>query len=211
MRGEIGASYFLSSEALERIHRTNDKCKVIVTLRDPSARTFSYYLLYHRKGEVRGDFHSSLREMPRLFESSRYEVLLPRWIERFGKSRILILLLQDIASRPEQELNRVHDFLGVAKWVEYELIGQRIYAASMPKYPRIARVATQMSIQMRRRELHWPVDFAKRMGMRKIYRGGAVDLSLSAESRASLIERFVPTIEYVEEVLDRPLPEWKAV
>jgi hypothetical protein len=211
LRGEIGASYFFSLEALERIHRHNEKCKVIVNLRDPVSRTFSFYLVYRRRGELRGDFHASLSEMPRLLESSRYEILLPRWIERFGKERVLILLLQDMAARPEEELRRVHNFLQIGEWMDYGLIGQRIYEAAMPKYPRMAQVATQLSTGMRRKNLNWLVDFGKRMGLRWVYQGGVMNLSLDPESRASLIERFVPTIEYVEELLDRPLPEWKVV
>jgi hypothetical protein len=211
LRGEIGASYFFSPEAVERIYRHNERCKVIVNLRDPVARTFSFYLLFYRRGELLGDLDSSLKEMPRLLESSRYEILLPQWIERFGRERVLIILLQDVAVHPQQELHRVHDFLQVARWVDHDLMGQRIYAASMPKYPRVARVATQLASGMRRRDLNWPIDFATRMGMHRIYRGGAMDLSLTTASRASLIERFVPTIEYVEKLLDRPLPEWKTV
>jgi hypothetical protein len=212
MKGEIGASYLGSSAALERIYRHNEQCKVIANLRDPVARTFSFYLHYRRKGTLRGDFLSGIEEMPRIFESSRYDILLPRWIERFGRDRILVILLQDVASRPVQELQRVHDFLQVSEWMDPDVIGQRIYAASMPKYPRMARVATRVSTQMRRKELHWAVDFAKKIGMRgKIYSGGAMDVSLDPESRASLIERFLPTIEYVEDLLDRPLPEWRTV
>lgn len=209
LRGEIGATYFSSTEALERIYHENETCKVIVNLRDPVARTFSFYLHYRRKGTLRGDFISSLGEMPKLFDSSRYEILLPRWIERFGKDKLLILLLQDIASRPAQELQRVHDFLEVRPWMDKDVIGQRIYAASMPKYPRIARFATQISTQLRRNEFHRAVDFARKIGMRRIYQGGAMDVKLNAETRASLIERFLPTIQYVEELVDRPLPEWR--
>lgn len=212
LRGEIGASYFGSVEALERIHQHNSECKIIVNLRDPVARAFSFYLHYRRKGTVRGGFLQGLEELPRIFESSRYEVLLPRWVERFGRDRILIILLQDVAECPEEELRRVHRFLEVGEWLNRDVIGQRIYAASMPKYPKLARVATQVSTQLRRKEFHWAVDFARRVGMRKvIYQGGGMNFSLDAESRATLIERFLPTIEYVEDLLDRPLPEWRAI
>lgn len=210
LRGEIGASYFGRIEALERIHRHNEMCKVIVNLRDPVARTFSFYLHYHRKRTLRGDFVASLGEMPRLFDSSRYEILLPRWIERFGRERVLIILLQDVAAHPEQELRRVYDFLDVYPWLNRDVMEQRIYGASMPKYPRMAQVATQISTQLRRKDFHWAVDFARKVGMRKIYQGGALDLKLDAEIRALLIERFLPTIEYVEELLGRPLPEWRS-
>jgi hypothetical protein len=212
MRGEIGATYFSSSEARERIHRHNPACKLIVNLRDPVARSFSFYLHYRRKETLRGDFLSSLREMPKLFESSRYDVLLPQWIERFGRDSILIILLEDVAERPEEEIRRVHEFLKVGQWLDRDVIGQRIYAASMPKYPRMARVATHVSTQLRRQEFHWAVDFARKMGMRKIiYQGGDMNLSLDQEVRASLIERFLPTIEYVEALLDRSLPEWRSI
>jgi 6-phospho-beta-glucosidase len=211
LRGEIGASYFSSSEALQWIRQHNPECKVIVNLRDPVARAYSFYLLYRRRGEARGDFLSSLGEMPNLLESSRYETLLPRWIEAFGRDHVLILLLQDVAARPEQELHRVHDFLKVEEWMDYDVIGQRIYESSMPKHPRMARVATQIANQLRRKDHHWAVDFAKRMGVGRVYRGGGMNRQLDAESRASLIDRFLPTIEYVEELLDRQLPEWKTV
>jgi hypothetical protein len=211
LRGEIGASYFGNPSALERIHRHNERCKVIVNLRDPVARTFSFYLHYRRKERLRADFLTSLTEMPKLFESSRYDVLLPRWIESFGRDRVLIILLEDVAAFPEEELRRVHDFLEIGNWMNHDVIGQRVHAASMPRYPRVARVADRVATQMRRKELDWAVDFAKRIGMRRIYRGSPVDLSLDASTRASLIERFLPTIEYVEDFLDRPLPEWKAV
>jgi hypothetical protein len=207
---EIGPTYFADPAAAERIHAHNPGCRVIVSLRDPAARTFSLYLHHLKKGRVHGDFAAALRQMPELLETSRYAVHLPRWLAVFGAEQVRVVLHDDIAREPERVLDEVYAFAGLAPVPAPREARERVNAASLPRYPRLARAATAGADWLRGRGLYGAVNLAKRLGLKRVYRGrrGGVP-ALDHETRALLVRRLEPDIAYVETLLGRELPGWR--
>ncbi|HEU0299879.1 MAG TPA: sulfotransferase [Longimicrobium sp.] len=207
---EIGPTYFAEPAAAERIHAHNPACRVIVSLRDPAERTFSLYLHHLKKGRVPGDFAAALRQMPELLETSRYAVHLPRWLRVFGAERVRVVLHDDIAGHPERVLQEVYAFAGLAAVPAPPEARERVNAASLPRYPRLARAATTGAEWLRGRGLYGAVNLAKRLGLKRVYRGrrGGVP-ALDRETRALLVRQLEPDIAYVEMLLGRELPGWR--
>lgn len=209
---EMGPSYFDVPEAGRRLREHNPDCRIIISLRDPVARSFSLYLHHKRKGRLNCSFREAIQKMPRIIDASRYRKHISRWAEMFGMERILVILLEDISSSPALVLERVYDFIGIARVSAPSEAGESVYVASLPHSPALARLATNGAGWLRDKGLHGLVEFAKGLGLNRVYTGfrGALP-ALKPEMRRELVREFEPDIAYVEELLGRPLTEWRDV
>jgi hypothetical protein len=149
-------------------------------------------------------------EIPCIITASHYRRHISRWIEGFGQEQILIILLQDIASSPEQVLKQIYDFLKIPHIPPPAVAEERVYTASLPRFPILARLATLSSEWLRDKRLYAPLQFAKKIGLKRVYTGTSDSLpTLATEIREALIQKFEPDIVYVENLLNRSLPEWR--
>lgn len=131
---EATPSYLYHPEVPERLWRYNKDLKLIVILREPSARAVSAYIMYHHhfsKGK-RSKFYDkrefskaisteiSHLEKGKTFVDYRgyvarglyFEQLL-RYYEYFPKEQILVLESEDLKEKPEISLEKVQSFLGI--------------------------------------------------------------------------------------------------
>jgi hypothetical protein len=207
---EIGPSYFDAPETAPRLRGHNPHARIIINLRDPADRSFSLYLHHTRRGRLDGTFQEAVAEMPRIIDSSHYRKHMSRWIEAFGRERVLIILLQDISSSPEQVLGQVYDFLKVPHIPLPAVAKKRVYIASLPRFPILAKLATLGSEWLRDRRLYGPLQLAKKVGLKRVYTGDSDSLpTLVPETREVLIREFELDIAYVEDLLGRSLDEWR--
>ncbi|MEP7359965.1 MAG: sulfotransferase [Chloroflexota bacterium] len=126
--GEASTSYLESPLAASRIHDFNPDARIIAMLRDPVAMIASLHSMrvsqglehsaslsaalddeQRRRGfGVVGD-QSSIRYRDR----ARFSSMLPPWFDAFGRDRVHIVLLEDMAADGAGQFERVLLFLGV--------------------------------------------------------------------------------------------------
>jgi hypothetical protein len=114
--GEISPSYFCDPLAPARVHQYNPDVKLILTLRDPIARAFSNHLHEIRKGHFHGTdlrFETGLENNPMYVFQSRYGTHLAGWLEVFPRSRVLMLVQEEIQSDPLAQARRLYRFVEV--------------------------------------------------------------------------------------------------
>lgn len=134
--GEITPYYLFHPAAPARIAATVPGAKLIVLLRDPVDRAISGYFHSRRHGmepldiaeafdaeqERTRDAERGLAEPGRRNSShqwhgyvarSRYELQLPRYLERFPRSQILLLRSEDLFAEPGVAWHGLLDFLGL--------------------------------------------------------------------------------------------------
>ncbi len=114
--GEGSTTYTMRpefEETAKRIHAYNPQMKHIYITRDPIERIISNYA--HRL--VRKRTHKDLQTEIQNYESytmrSKYYYQISPFIELFGKDRILLLLFEDLISRPQNTLVEIAHFLGI--------------------------------------------------------------------------------------------------
>jgi len=209
--GEIAPTYFDVPEVPDRVCRTVPSCDILISLRHPAERAFSLYLHHLRKGRVSGSFRDAVEQKPRILQSGRYATHIPRWLSTFGREQVHVLFLQDVKERPQEVLNQICTWLGVEPMRLPDQADQKVNAASMPRFPWLARIASLLTVQLHSAGLHRVVEFGKRLGLRSVFFAGGEDEmpSLSAEDRAFLIAEYESDIEYVEEVTGRSLSHWR--
>ncbi|MBR8827301.1 MAG: tetratricopeptide repeat protein [Gomphosphaeria aponina SAG 52.96 = DSM 107014] len=148
--GEASPSYFEYTYVAPRMLTLFPQIKLIVLLRNPVERAVSWY--YHQK--ERGKRNQTLEESieweikqlerfsePALFNKRRrsepnnllgsmYIYKLDQWMRIFPREQFLILQSEQLYSNPEQVMEQVYEFLGIAKYKgrEYPAYNGRKYS-----------------------------------------------------------------------------------
>ncbi len=117
-RGETEHSYFWDDRAPERIHETLGNIPLILALRQPVDRAYSYFQLKHRfQSEVPYGFEDffmkSIREEHPMVTWGYYGKQLEKYLNYFPLEKMLIIKFEDITSDPGQAIKKAYRFLGV--------------------------------------------------------------------------------------------------
>lgn len=131
--GEASPRYLYDPRAPGRIAKVNHNMRLIVILRNPTERAISHY--FHEKRQLREE--SSMLEALQNEESRMKQVMvekeynssifahcsykdrglygkqIKRYLEYFNREQLLILESQDFFTRPEENMRKVFQFLGV--------------------------------------------------------------------------------------------------
>jgi len=138
--GEVCQDYLFHPDAAERIGKTLDDVRFMVTLRDPVDRAFSSYLYMLKMGQRPGTFGAALRGRPELIEHGRYGSGLARFADRFGDDSIYVEVFDNLQADPEAFIERLLGWLDVAPFeLSEELLATRL-PASKARSPLVARM-----------------------------------------------------------------------
>nr|WP_269783521.1 sulfotransferase domain-containing protein [Marinibactrum halimedae] len=120
---------------MDTLHALNPDCKVIITLRDPVDRAYSYWkwevfvggkrLEQSSKGQHFRSFSDYIARALSLFpsipmesvagmpvlESGIYHKAVELWIERFGRDNVLVMDVADYFRERQPVLDKVQNFL----------------------------------------------------------------------------------------------------
>ncbi|MGH7966388.1 MAG: sulfotransferase domain-containing protein [Candidatus Binatia bacterium] len=208
--GEISPTYFDVESAAARIYQLNPRCRIIINLRDPVSRAVSLYQHHLSRGRVSGTFTEAVSQMPRIVDVGRYARHIPTWLKRFGEDRVTFVLLDDIDACPKAVLTKVYDFLGVESVPMPDMGNEKINAATMPRFPRLAQVSARLVTTLRAYRFHKVVEVGKALKLNKVYTGAERDEpELTVYDRYSLLEQYETDIRYVERLLGRDLTAWR--
>jgi hypothetical protein len=183
--GEGSPYYLFHPLAPERAAAAVPEARLVVTLRDPIARTYSHWKEQTRNGVETLSFREALEaeagrtageerrivadptyrsfahENQSYAAQSDYAPMLRRWLEHFPREQLLVVVSEDFYATPQTVLDEVSDFLGIPRAV--------------------TTTATDV----------W---------------NAAPGATLDPELVDQLAERFAPTCDYVQSLLGRPVP-----
>lgn len=209
--GEFTPGYFDSPLARERIAQDLPECRLICTLRDPAERLYSHYRLWRRIGYTKASFEHAAFGHRQLLDTARYADHLQAWFERFGRERVLVLLHDDLLANRQDFLDRVCDFIGIARFEvsNTALATQRVHPVERaPRSFRTARRAQFVKRKLERYRFHRLTDLCEPI-FRFCFSGGPafppLDPELADRIRASLR----PQTDALEKLLGRDLSAWK--
>jgi len=216
---EVAPTYFHSRKAPERIRRDLGLIPLVCTLRHPAERAFSLYLHLRRCGLARGTFRDAVAQVSRnpasapVLESSRYASNLKRWIDVFGKERILVLFLDALSQDHDRYVHALCDHLGLpSTGVDSSLHG-RVNEAALPISAHLARAGLCAGDVFRWMGFYGVIEAAKKAGLKRVFFGRPGDVELprmSDEDRTWFLSQLGHEVEDLEELLGISLPHWKA-
>jgi hypothetical protein len=134
--GEASTAYLSSPESPGLIHERYPHARIVIVLRNPAERAYSHYRLLCELGFERSEtFERALsvederydkyeRGLPLpldpfwycayfYYRTGLYAEQLERYLQRFGKEQIQVVLFDDLAKRPVETTQTIFRFLGV--------------------------------------------------------------------------------------------------
>ena len=134
IKGESSVSYLFYPQVAKRIYEYNNDAKIIIMLRNPVHRLFSHFLMDTRLGLCSvslKEIYEKREEYPLFFQQffalGNYSEQIKKYEDIFDKSKILILLYDDLKSDTESLVNRVFSFLELEKTtIDFEIKNQML-------------------------------------------------------------------------------------
>lgn len=140
---------------LERIQQHLPNARFIYVMRHPIERLVSQYIHEWSERTVDGDINQALLTFEPLIQYSRYSYQLKPYLEAFGRDRVLPVFTENLKRFPQQELERVCQFIGYAgapQW-QTEVGSQHASAERLRANPLRDAVVDQPLLQFLRRML----------------------------------------------------------
>ena len=112
--GEVSPSYMTYPEADARIFDVNRDMRLLFVVRDPVERAYSHYCMALRNSSAMSrDIEREMRPEAHFVQEGLYHRHISRFVDRFGKSQVKIMVYEDLANGSAQYLHEVFSFLGV--------------------------------------------------------------------------------------------------
>jgi Sulfotransferase domain len=116
--GEVCPDYLWCAEAPERISACLGRdVRLMVTLREPTARAWSAFLYLSKHGQAVGSFRETAKSSLDLLDEGRYGTHLRRYLRYFDRTSLHVALFDDLEADPQAFLDGVTDWLGVSRQV----------------------------------------------------------------------------------------------
>ncbi|MGL5134811.1 MAG: sulfotransferase family protein [Planktothrix sp.] len=115
-------------ETIQRIQKHLPQAKFIYVMRHPIDRLVSQYIHEWTQKVISEDINTAITNHPELIDYSCYTMQLQPYFETFGKERVLPIFFERMLAHPQEELERVCQFIGYTKkpiW-NFELEAQNV-------------------------------------------------------------------------------------
>jgi len=212
--GEISPVYLSDHEAPAAINARYPDVKLIVCLRNPVDRAFSFYKL-HRGNSIidQMSFEQALEKESVYVETGLYGKHLANYLEYFDRDQILFLIFEDLISEPTRELNRIFEFLGVEPPVDLDPSQYHTNESATRRSNRLHKFAFRFSQWLIEHGLSKVLELLRGAGAHKLLnRINAAPVkseSMNEKTRAELVSIFQDDIVKLERLFDVDLSRWK--
>jgi hypothetical protein len=113
MHGEVSPRYLVDADSPARIAAANADVRLLLLVRDPVTRVSSQYKHRVRTTSYRASFEDYLAENPGALERGRYGHHAGRYLERFDRAQLHVVVFEDLVRDPVAAMRSAYGFLGV--------------------------------------------------------------------------------------------------
>jgi hypothetical protein len=218
--GEASTMYLEAAEAAARIHEFNAEARVIAMLRDPVEMIASLHAMRVSQGlEHVADLRAALADEKRrpgfgvvgdqssirYRDRTRFAAMLPHWFETFGRERVRVIVLEDVAAQPAVEFRRTLEFLEV----DPAYSPPSFVPQNERQWPRSLFLAR---VQARFRGFRWSDGASGRLGRRTYHLLGRINRARQVERipipddvRRELRNELGPDVDALSRLLGRDM------
>jgi len=206
--GEVCQEYLSSAEAPARMRSVlGDDVRLMVTLREPVARTFSGYLYMRKHAIFTGTFREALETRPGMLEHNFYATHLSRYIEVFDRSAIYPAVFDDLDEDPQGFITDLLNWLDIAPMP----LDESLLAARLPA----ARARSERLASLVKRGSNWARQHRSAALIGRVKRSTTVQRALyvplehkpviPSEDVAYMRDRLLPEVVRLEEMIGADL------
>jgi hypothetical protein len=209
--GEITPYYCYCPECPARIAGLGIR-RLVLMLRNPVERAWSYYGQKVRNGMFRGTFEDFLdhSKWP-VVSQGQYSRFLQRYFEHFERREVLVLIFEHAMADIHGTKHVLAEFLGVNEdGFTLADAQQAVNPSYMPRAPRLYGLAFRVSKLCRQYDLDWVVNTTKRLGIRELFGAVGKIPPIQPATREQLQDLFRPEILELEKLLATSLDVWRS-
>lgn len=129
--GEIATGYCLP-DALPKVIEAFPNIKIMLSVRDPSARAYSFYQSRSIKRDWK-NIHEAIESDPGILERGKYIDQIETILAHYPKEQFLLNFFDDLHAHDEEYLRRILKFLDVETEWSSPAIGQVVQMAMFPR------------------------------------------------------------------------------
>ncbi len=216
LAGDASTSYLYSHEAARRIFDLQPQARIIMVLRNPIDRAYSFYWHNRREFAEPLSFEDALRaEQERIADnapfrfhyvkSGRYFEQVRSYLDTFGRARVKVCLFEDLEADSESLCREIFTFLGIP---DHSVNTAKRFNPSGPTRSRLLDrvLAPQFPARTLLRTL-FPA-FSRRAKYRLLNLNVKNPPPMAPRTRAHLSDVFREDIERLEELVGRDLSHW---
>lgn len=146
--GEASTLYFHDPESPLLIHEAVPNARIIIVLRNPVDRVYSNYWQYVKSGFPLPPMDTLVEQggerLEYMLTVSDYPEHLQRFIDTFGRERLLILAHEELSNDPAGVIARILAFIDVRRPIDPACLEQQqSNAAGVPRSRLLARLLRQ--------------------------------------------------------------------
>ena len=184
LKGEFSTSYLYDKRSPVKIYKHFPNVKIIMVLRDPTKRAFSQYRNTIKAGETpkSSSFEEIIDKDPSIIEQGMYYEQVKRYIDMFGKDRVLVLIYEDSKKDPAKFIKSIYTFLNINENFVPSMLHRSINTARTPHHVVVDRYMTRIAEFLRRIGLDKIVWFIKKSSI-----PDNCQVSVSAENLEQLL------------------------
>jgi hypothetical protein len=203
--GEVAPQYLNSATAAQRIRQDLPDVRLIVCLRNPADRAYSDYLGRVRITRESRPIDQAIRPGERIFEDGLYHQRLRRYLERFPREQLHVMLYDDFARDASATLRGLFQFLGVDPDARIDT-ARRYNPAGSPRWAGLNRLIWRF-IRLADPVVpsHWRGTGILEAIVRRTYRPAP---PFPSELRKRLIDAYRSDIEATAELIGCDLSHW---
>lgn len=193
---EVAPSYFKEPLVPARIYQHFPDAHIIITVREPVARTLSMYQHLVANGWTTASFADALANDSRLLRGSMYAAGAAPWIEQFGQEQVHFLQFEQLHRSPQAFADRIAAILDVPPQVVPETILRSVENARRSgRSALLSKISRRAIYAIRSIGGYRLISWLKRIGLgRLIWKSESKGCTLSTEDRAQLNELLAPDL-----------------
>ncbi len=215
--GEATPMYLCDQRAPVRIRKHLPQVRLISCLRYPTDRAYSHYWMARGKNHTQYSFRQVVdQKISKFIERGQYGKQLECYLNRFKRSQLQVVIHEELFVDPGQHLNKLCAFLGVGDtfYQGQDWIADAVNRSSTIRSPLLQRAIGAVAKWMRSRNgFRQVLDVLKNTGLtdrvKQVNKEPRDYPEMSSDLRQELDEYYASTVQRVEKVLGRRIPDWR--
>lgn len=215
--GDISPMYLCDDAAPARIAETLPEARLIAILRDPVERAASHYWMAHNKQHIAGSFSEIIASRhDAVVKRGLYGEQLERYFDLFPRSRLLVLIFEEVMNDREEAIAGICRFLDIdpSPLLDKDL-SEAVNPATAYRWPWLYNASIAIATALRQTPLlSWIPRALKKTGFNeKVKSMNAMEFSkpaLTDEQRDELRAYYAADRERLETLLGRKIEVWPA-
>lgn len=211
--GEISTHYFYHERAARRLAAFQSVKKLLLTLRDPVERAASQWRFWRRTGDYRKSFTEfAQEERGWAVTCGRYAEHLERYLKYWRRDDLVVFVFERMVADPEATKDELAGALDLERALFPAEAGQKRKNESFqPRFPKLNATVNRTGQWLRERDLYWPINAAKSLGVKKVLRLGAKPaefLEADHATRRRLWSELEEDVDQLSDMLEKDLSHW---